>query len=565
MKTPARPSPRRSATIAAAQRGRPPAKAPSGRAAGLECVPCADAGVRAQDFAAAIFDLDGVVTRTARVHAASWKHLFDEYLRQRAAKTGEPFRPFDIERDYRRYVDGKPRYDGVESFLQSRSITLPRGEPSDPPDRETVCGLGNRKNQYFHESLQQDGVEAFDSAVALIRRLRNRRIVTALVSSSRNARAVLETGGLEDLFDVVIDGNDIARLGLKGKPAPDLFVKAAELLGVEPERAIVLEDAVSGVQAGRAGGFGLVVGVNRRDRAAELKANGADIVVADLADLHVRVLPEAVFRAVAVVPRALEQYAEIERRLSGRRAAVFLDYDGTLTPIVERPDLAVLSEDMQATVKALAGLCTVAIISGRDRADVERLVGLDELVYAGSHGFDIAGPDGLEVQHEEGGAFAAIVHRAAERLREALAPIEGALVEPKRFAVAVHYRQVAEGEVSMVETAVDQLLAEASDLRKTYGKKVFELRPRLDWDKGKAVSWLLEALGLHGPDVLPFYLGDDTTDEDAFATLAERGVGILIGCPARETAAAYVLDRPADVQRFLRNLAGTLEDKRRGG
>jgi alpha,alpha-trehalase len=220
---------------------------------------------------------------------------------------------------------------------------------------------------------------------------------------------------------------------------------------------------------------------------------------------------------------------------------------------------------MRATVKALAGLCTVAVISGRDRADVERLVGLDELVYAGSHGFDIAGPDGLEVQHEEGGAFVAIVRRAAERLRESLAPIEGALVEPKRFAVAVHYRQVAEGEVSMVEAAVDQLLAEASDLRKTYGKKVFELRPRLDWDKGKAVSWLLEALGLHGPDVLPFYLGDDTTDEDAFATLAERGIGILIGCPARETAAAYVLDRPADVQRFLRNLVGTLEDKRRGG
>jgi alpha,alpha-trehalase len=363
----------------------------------------------------------------------------------------------------------------------------------------------------------------------------------------------------------VIDGNDIARLGLNGKPAPDLFVKAAELLGVDPDRAIVVEDAVSGVQAGRAGGFGLVVGISRGGQAAELKANGADIVVADLADLHVRVLPEAVFRAAPVVPRALEQYAEIERELSGRRAAVFLDYDGTLTPIVERPDLAVLSEDMRATVKALAGLCTVAIISGRDRADVERLVGLDELVYAGSHGFDIAGPDGLEVQHEEGGAFVATVHRAAERLREALAPIKGALVEPKRFAVAVHYRQVIEGEVSMVEAAVDQLLAEASDLRKTYGKKVFELRPRLDWDKGRAVSWLLEALGLHGPDVLPFYLGDDTTDEDGFAALAERGIGILIGCPARETAARYVLDRSADVQLFLRNLAGTLEDERHGG
>ncbi|MDA7087921.1 trehalose-phosphatase [Pseudomonas sp. SA3-5] len=549
----------------AAQQDRPAAKAPSARTAGRQSVSGADADVRVADFAAAIFDLDGVVTRTARVHAASWKRLFDEYLGQRAAKTGEPVRPFDSERDYRRYVDGKPRYDGVESFLQARGITLPRGEPSDPPERETVCGLGNRKNQYFRESLQQDGVEVFDSAVALIRRLRSRRIGTALVSSSRNARAVLEVAGLEELFDICLDGNDIARLGLRGKPAPDLFVKAAELLGVEPQRAMVIEDAVSGVQAGRAGGFGLVVGIGRADQAAELEASGADIVVADLADLHLSVLPETVLRAVAVVPRALEQYAQIERELSGRRAAVFLDYDGTLTPIVERPDLAVLAEDMRATVKALAGLCRVAIISGRDRVDVERLVGLDELIYAGSHGFDIAGPDGLELQHEQGEAFAAVVQRAAERLREALAPIAGALVEPKRFAVAVHYRQVAEAEVARVEAVVDQLLGETPDLRKTHGKKVFELRPRFDWDKGKAVSWLLEALGLHGPEVLPFYLGDDTTDEDAFVALAEHGIGILVGCSAPETAARYVLERPADVQRFLRNLVGTLEDRRHGG
>jgi alpha,alpha-trehalase len=528
------------------------------------CAPYADAGVRARDFAAAIFDLDGVVTRTARVHAASWKRLFDEYLRERAAKLGEPFRPFDIERDYLRYVDGKPRYDGVESFLQSRGMALPRGDPADPPDRETICGLGNRKNQYFRDSLQKDGVEMFDSAVALIRRLRNRRVGTALVSSSRNARAVLEAAGLTDVFDVVIDGDDAARLGLKGKPAPNLFLKAAELLGVEPERAIVLEDAISGVQAGRAGGFGLVVGIDRRDQAAELKRNGADIVVADLANLHVRIGPEAVFRAVPVVPRALEHYAEIERQLCGRRAAVFLDYDGTLTPIVERPDLAVLSEDMRATVKTLAKLCTVAVISGRDRADVEKLVGLEDLIYAGSHGFDISGPGGIDVQHEEGAAFAAIVRRAAGRLREALAPVEGALVEPKRFAVAVHYRQVAEVEMPAVEAAVDQVLAEAPDLRKTYGKKVFELRPRLDWDKGKAVLRVLETLGLHGRDVLPFFLGDDTTDEDAFAALAERGIGILVGCPARDTAASYVLDRPAEVQQFLRNLTTTLADRRHG-
>jgi trehalose 6-phosphate phosphatase len=535
----------------------------SGRANGQECAACNDAGVRVQDFDAAIFDLDGVVTRTARVHAAAWKRLFDKYLHQRAAKTGEPFRPFDIERDYRPYVDGKPRYDGVASFLESRGIALPRGDPSDPPEHETVCGLGNRKDQYFHEILQKDGVEVFDSTVALIRRLRNRRIRTALVSSSRNARAVIKTAGLTDLFDVCIDGYDVARLGLRGKPEPDLFLKAAEDLGVQPERAIVLEDALSGVQAGRAGAFGLVVGVDRVGQASELKRNGADIVVADLADLHIRLRPEAVCRAVQFVPSALERYAEIERELGGKRAAVFLDYDGTLTPIVERPDLAVLSEEMRTAVKNLAAICKVAIISGRDRADVHRLVGLDELVYAGSHGFDIAGPEGLRIQHEEGTAFATTIQRAAARISEALTSIRGALVETKRFAVAVHYRQVATKDLPAVEAAVDNVLKDMPDLRKTFGKKVFELRPRLDWDKGEAVLWLLRTLGLDRHEVLPFYLGDDTTDEDAFAALQGRGIGILVGCPARETAARYVLDRPAEVGRFLGNLATTLEGRRR--
>ena len=286
-------------------------------------------------------------------------------------------------------------------------------------------------------------------------------------------------------------------------------------------------------------------------------------MVQDLADLHVRVRSEAVCRAVDAVPRALRNYADIERELGGRRAAVFLDYDGTLTPIVERPDLAVLSDEMRATVRDLAAVCTVAIISGRDRADVQRLVGLDELVYAGSHGFDIAGPEDLQIQHEEGTVFAAVVGRATELLRKALAPIAGAIVEPKRFAVAVHYRQVAPDDVPVVEAAVDNALGEVPELRKTYGKKVFELRPRLEWDKGKALLWLLEALGMDGSDVLPFYLGDDTTDEDAFAVLENRGIGILVGCPARETAARYVLDRPADVGLLLSRLAATLEDSRR--
>ncbi len=237
-----------------------------------------------KNFDAVIFDLDGVVTHTASVHAQSWKAVFDRFLRKRADEHGGQFEPFDIERDYAHYVDGKPRYDGVRSFLSSRGIELPEGDPSDPPDRETVCGLGNLKNELYNEKLES-GVEIFDDTVSQIRRWRGMGFKTAIVSSSKNCAAVLRAAGLSELFDVRVDGMVSVELGLVGKPAPDIFLKATELLGVEPARSIVFEDAVSGVQAGRAGGFGWVIGVDRVGARETLLANGADTVVTDLREL----------------------------------------------------------------------------------------------------------------------------------------------------------------------------------------------------------------------------------------------------------------------------------------
>ncbi len=237
------------------------------------------------EFDAVIFDLDGVVTRTASVHARAWKQVFDEFLRQRAERTGARFEPFEIEVDYPQHVDGKPRYDGVRDFLASRGIALPEGEPDDPPDEATVCGLGNRKNELYNELLESGGVEIFEDTVERIRHWRRLGFKTAIVSSSRNCAAVLRATGLADLFDVRVDGSVAARLGLEGKPAPDIFVKAAELLGVDPARAVVFEDAVSGVEAGRAGGFGWVVGVDRVGAKEVLLRSGADTVVSDLREL----------------------------------------------------------------------------------------------------------------------------------------------------------------------------------------------------------------------------------------------------------------------------------------
>jgi beta-phosphoglucomutase family hydrolase len=234
---------------------------------------------------ALLFDLDGVLTQTAKVHAAAWKQTFDEYLRARAEKYGEPFKEFDPVADYDEYVDGKPRYDGVRSFLESRGIELPRGDPSDPPSKETICGLGNRKNELVLRLIRENGVEAYEGSVRYVNAARDLGLRRAVVSSSTNCKDVLAAAGIDDLFEVRIDGVVAEEQHLKGKPAPDTFLAGARALGVAPAHAAVFEDALAGVQAGHDGGFGFVVGVDRVGQADALLRHGADIVVKDLAEL----------------------------------------------------------------------------------------------------------------------------------------------------------------------------------------------------------------------------------------------------------------------------------------
>jgi beta-phosphoglucomutase family hydrolase len=234
---------------------------------------------------ACLFDLDGVLTQTARVHAQAWKEMFDAFLRRRSERTGEPFVPFDPVADYSAYVDGKPRYDGVRSFLASRNIELPEGDPSDPPTAETVCGLGNRKNELVLALLRRDGVQVYEGSVRYLRAVRDAGLHRAVVSASANTREVLKAAGIEDLFEVRIDGIVAAERHLRGKPAPDPFLAAAAELKVPAAEAAVFEDALAGVEAGRAGNFGYVVGVDRVGQRRALLEHGADIVVDDLGEL----------------------------------------------------------------------------------------------------------------------------------------------------------------------------------------------------------------------------------------------------------------------------------------
>jgi len=506
-------------------------------------------GVDISQVKAVIFDMDGVVTHTADIHAAAWKRMFDEYLQQQKKGKDRSYHPFDIDRDYRRYVDGKPRYDGVQSFLKSRKIALPYGNPNDSDDKVTICGLGNRKNRYFLEALKKQGVEPYRSTVDFIKKLKRYRVKTAVISSSRNCREVLKSAGVESLFDVKFDGVDMDRLQLKGKPDPAIFLQAINKLDVSPEQTAIVEDALAGVDAGRRGNFKLVIGINRDRRYKELQKHGADIVVDDLSRLSI----EGSKQRTKSLPSALKESDGILHMFDTHMPVIFLDYDGTLTPIVEEPCDAALPEKTKQTLMELADLFTVAIISGRDLQDIRNMVDIDTIVYAGSHGFDIQGPGG-SYRLEKGKKYLPALDRAEKELTKLLSNIQGARIERKRFSIAVHYRMANQQDIPAIEQDVDAVATQEKGLRKTQGKKIFELSPDIKWDKGKALQSLVKTLYSRRRDVLPIYIGDDVTDENAFRAIKSHGLPIVVGKAKRQTTASYQLKNPEEVRLFLEKL-----------
>jgi len=503
-----------------------------------------------EDFDAVIFDLDGVVTDTAKLHAKAWKRMFDEFLSEYYSGRNETLKPFDIESDYILYVDGKPRRDGIRSFLASRNVDLPEGQTDDAPGIGSVAAMARLKNNYFLKLIEEQGAEVFQSTVELIHAVKTNGCATAIISSSRNCAMILESVGLSDLFDTRVDGNDAETLGFPGKPAPDIFLEAADRLNVRVERAVVVEDAIAGVQAAKAGGFGLVIGVSRSGDMESLLNNGADIAVGDLCEIEVHTGNSA----DNIRGSALDRIDEIAEQIRGKRLAVFLDYDGTLSPIVDTPEMAIMSESMRKAVVELSRHCTVGIISGRDLADVQNMVNIDSIVFAGSHGFDISGPEGLNIEIQTGTEFLPVLDEAEKEVSEQLRSIEGMLVERKKFAIAIHFRLVDPAEERRIEKVVDDVVSHHPELRKAYGKKIFELQPDIDWHKGKALLALLKELGLDGDDVVTMYLGDDVTDEDAFEVLKDTGIGIIVRDEQGDTAASYSLEDTDEVRDFLLKL-----------
>jgi alpha,alpha-trehalase len=525
-------------------------------------------------FDCVVFDLDGVITRTAKVHAKAWKTVFDDYLRLREKRDGESFREFTHEKDYLPYVDGKPRYKGVQSFLESRGINIPFGDPSDTPDKETTCGIGNKKNDLFREILLRDGADVFSSSIDLINKLKKSGVRIAVASSSKNCQLILESVSLQDLFETRVDGVVSAELGLKGKPEGDIFVVAANNLGAEPANSVIVEDATSGVQAGRNGGFGLVLGVARENNEGELIKNGADVVVRDIEEITVEWIdkwfkrkprpllkswdaadkfpfepnPKAKGNNITINP-CYNQTAK-DALFNEKRLVFFLDYDGTLTPIVERPELAVLSKKMRDSLSRLSAKCTVAIVSGRMRDDVEKLVQMKGLFYAGSHGFDINGP-GFSMVQPKAKEAVPLIDKAIETLKKELTGIKGVLIEEKKFSVAAHYRLVDKKYVPRIEGAVKEIVKNNEALRFMSGKKVFEILPNIHWDKGQAIRWIMEALKISWSEASVVYIGDDVTDEYAFRTVRTRGTGILVSEKLMASAADFELSSADKVRELF--------------
>lgn len=494
---------------------------------------------RDRPFRAVIFDMDGVLTRTARLHEQAWKEMFDPFLREHEGQ-----RPFSSA-DYRAHVDGKPRYQGVSDFLASRELALPHGDPSDAPDAKTICGLGNRKNAHFLELLESEGVEVFDDAVQALGRWQRGGLKAAAVSSSRNCRRILRAADLERRFDVIVDGQLAAQRSLRGKA--EIMMEAALRLEVDPSEAVVFEDATAGVRAARRVGFGLVVGVARAGNERDLEEAGAHTCTTDVYRVHF----------LRCLPSALDRIDEISARRQGRPLAIFLDFDGTLAPIVDDPADAHISDAMRATLKGLR--CPVAIISGRDRNDVAARVGIDGLFYAGNHGFDIAGRGQRRTLPEAEDALADVDAAQAE-LERRVGPLAGVILERKRYSLAVHYRKVRdESTIHQVRQAVEAARA-STGLRMRTGKMVLELEPAVDWNKGRALEWLVDVLPVSGAEqAFVVYAGDDETDEDAFAVLRQHGAGVRVGAEMTRSLADYRLAGSEDVLELLRRLGALCE------
>jgi trehalose 6-phosphate phosphatase len=410
--------------------------------------------------------------------------------------------------------------------------------------------------------LNIDGITGHGDILSQIRHWRSHGIKCAVVSSDKNCRRNLETAGIRDLLDVCIDSVTLYEKGLKSCPAPDLLLEAATELGIQPGNCVIIEDTVAGVQAGSRGNFSLVIGIDRTDNRKALYENGADIVVDDMRQIDLFSETTAQY-FTEFAPSLFSRLSEFNTLIKNKKPALFLDYDGTLTPIVKNPQDALLSDEMREMIRRYNSISPLAIVSGRDMDDLKRMARIEGIIYAGSHGFRVSGPDGLYMEHAKSGDILPELDRIEKKLKGTLGEkIRGLNIERKRYAIAIHYRNVATKDVPSVFEAAQTIIDKNPGFRKGEGKKVVEIRPDIDWHKGKAMKWIIDKVyPTSRQDVIPIYLGDDITDEDVFETITDTGIGILVGFHGRRTKARYSLKNVYQVKVFMEMLMNKIREQ----
>jgi trehalose-phosphatase len=508
----------------------------------------------ASNMKAVVIDLGGVLVHTALIHINAWEQVFTEYFPDK----GEG--PLFSENDYYTYFAGKPRYGRLQIFLNSKNINLPFGNEKDLPGDQTICSLENKKAKLFTRLINEGKLQVYEKAVEKIKYWKAKGLKTAVVSSDEKFKKALNLAEISNLFDVKIDSASSRKMGLKEKPEADLYVEAAKELDLPPESCVLFDDSVAGLQAGSKANYGLVVGVNRTNNRKELSENGADMVIDTFQDFDLFDNAEIDDWFIQSIPPFASEYSKIGKAVYKKIPVVFLDYDGTLTPIVQQPEDAILSKEMQDVLRECAAKFKVAAVSGRDMDDLRSKINIDNLIYAGSHGFRISGPGGLYMEHEKSAELLPKLDRMEEKLNTVFSnTTEGVRVERKRFAIAVHYRNAGAEDIPYIKQKVYETNSGRTGFKVGEGKMILEIKPDINWHKGKAVLWILEKLNLADTSrYIPIYIGDDVTDEDAYEVLKNRGMGIQVGPGAKNTAAHFRLKNVYQVRLLLKELVNSV-------
>ncbi len=481
--------------------------------------------------------MDGVVTQTATLHFDAWKIILDEYVTNLDKKN----RLFS-EDEYWSYLDGMPRKEGLSNFLKERKIGY---------HQDILEQLCDKKNELLHRMLFNQSVKYFSDTIQFIEFLLAHNYQIALISSSKNCIPILESAQIKHLFPIYVDGIISEELNLRGKPEPDIFLEAAKRLKLLPRECVIIEDALAGVKAGKKGGFGGVIALDRRNKLHhQFRQLGADYILPNLASAqNLFYFPTSRTAPLKTGTQALKSILRLSKL--NYQFVIFLDYDGTLTPIRERPSEAVLSNSMHYCLNHLSRHYPTVIMSGRELKNLQKLINIASLFYSGNHGFEFEGP---QYSYEIGQGFKEEIKEVYDSLYQCLFSIPDCFIENKTFSLSVHYRLVEKKYRHLIEKEIERIMVEHPHLKKHLGKKVYEIRPNINWNKGIASTSILNRFKAKNHKLIPIYIGDDVSDEDAFEAFKATGITIKVAEKLHHTKAHYYLDSPLEVQNFLTQL-----------